>query len=159
LYYSERNCVENTHPGNLAWFYVDIAGHRKAKINARLGNEGEKMGLQFLEIEVMQGPCTFYLISPPPQTDNSKFENSKKRNINFISKILIQADMFRRPSYYIHGKARTGGGPRKMTIVDMKWRLEGATNYGATAVALRVLEACRAEKRGVAQIKNAMEHP
>lgn len=36
-----------------------------------------------------------------------------------------------------------------MTIVDMKWRLEGATNYGATAVALRVLEACRAEKRGL----------
>lgn len=35
-----------------------------------------------------------------------------------------------------------------MTIVGMKWRLEGATNYGATAVAHRVLEACRAEKRG-----------
>lgn len=45
-----------------------------------------------------------------------------------------------------------------MTIVGMKWRLGGATNYGATAVALRVLEACRAEKkRGVVQIKNPME--
>jgi hypothetical protein len=36
-----------------------------------------------------------------------------------------------------------------MTIVDIKWILLGATNYGATAVALRVLEACRAEKRGL----------
>lgn len=46
-----------------------------------------------------------------------------------------------------------GGRPRKMTIVGVKWRREGATNYGATAVvALHGLEACRAEqKRGERQ--------
>lgn len=59
--------------------------------------------------------------------------------------------MFRRPSCYMSMEKQEQGGlggrPRKMTIVDVKWRRVGATNYGATAVALHGLEACRAEKK------------
>lgn len=60
--------------------------------------------------------------------------------------------MFRRPSCYMSmEKQEQGGetweGARKMTIVGMKWRRVGATNYGATAVALRGLKACRERRR------------
>jgi hypothetical protein len=36
------------------------------------GMRARKMGLGFLEIEVMQGPFAFYLISPLPRINNLK---------------------------------------------------------------------------------------
>ena len=49
------------------------------------------------------------------------------------------------------------GRPRKMTIVGMKWRRVGATNYGATAVALRGLKACRERRRRGARDREGLE--
>lgn len=57
--------------------------------------------------------------------------------------------MIRRSSWYMSmGKQEQGGWSQKNDDRGHEsGDISGATNYGATAVALRVLEACRAEKR------------
>lgn len=58
--------------------------------------------------------------------------------------------MFRRKTQllHVHGKARTGGA-QKNDDRGHEWIL-GATNYGVPGL-LRILKACRAEKRGANQ--------
>ena len=60
-----------------------------------------------------------------------------------------------RPSCYMSMEKQEQGGAQKNDDRGREWIL-GATNYGVPL--LRVLKACRAEKRG-ANRKNPMEHP
>lgn len=56
--------------GSWPGFTLTSQSPKRPRLMQGWGMRARKMGLQFLEIEAMQGLCRFYLISPLPRNNN-----------------------------------------------------------------------------------------